>query len=77
MSDHNGLLSTLVGGIDMDRWLENWIDEWEEGYDELEATKNEVENRAKRPSMLHRILSAVGVAGTSSLDEGGEALQSV
>ena len=37
----------------MDRWLENWIDEWEEGYDELEATKIEVENRAKRPSMLH------------------------
>ena len=26
----------------MDRWLENWIDEWEEGYDELEAIKNEV-----------------------------------
>ena len=61
----------------MDRWLENWIDEWEEGYDELEAIKNEVAKRAKRSGMLHRILSAVGIAGTSSLDEGGEALQSV
>ncbi len=61
----------------MDRWLENWIDEWEEGYDELEAIKNEVTKRAKRPGMLHRILSAVGIGGTSSLDEGGEALQSV
>ena len=61
----------------MDRWLENWIDEWEEGYDELEAIKNETEQRAKRPGMFHRILSAVGIAGTSSLDEGGEALQSV
>ena len=61
----------------MDTWLKNWIDEWEEEYDKLEAAKIEKQERATRPSMFHRILSAVGITGASSLDESGEALQSV
>ena len=53
MSDHNGLLSTLVGGIHMDEWLKNWIDEWEVGYDELEATKKDkLENRSRTNLLL-------------------------
>ena len=29
----------------MDAWLKNWIDEWDEGYERLEAAKQESQEK--------------------------------
>jgi len=57
MTGYNGLLFTLNGGLDMDAWLKNWIDEWEEGYDKLEAAKNEKQEKRPRANLFRRFFT--------------------
>ena len=58
MTNYNGLLSTLNGGLYMDRWLENWIDELVDEYERLETEK--LEKMAKlemksKPTLFQRL----------------------
>ena len=39
MIGDNGLLSTLLGGLQMDAWLKNWIDEWDAQYEQMLTKK--------------------------------------
>ena len=57
MTAYNGLLSTLNGGIHMDAWLNNWIDEWDEGYEQLEAAKNEKLEKRPRTNLFRRFFT--------------------
>ena len=41
----------------MDAWLKNWIDEWEEGYDKLEAAKNEKQEKRPRANLFRRFFT--------------------
>ena len=57
MAVHTSLLSTLNGEINMDAWLKNWIDEWDEGYEQLEAAKNEKLEKRPRTNLFRRFFT--------------------
>ncbi|HJM67563.1 MAG TPA: hypothetical protein QF716_01640 [Candidatus Thalassarchaeaceae archaeon] len=59
MTVYTSLLSTLVGGLHMDAWLENWIDELEAEYEGLKA----VERKHLAEKSTHRsILGLLALA---------------
>ena len=41
----------------MDAWLKNWIDEWDEGYERLEAAKNEKLEKRHRVNLFRRFFT--------------------
>tara|TARA_B100001029_G_C14981359_1_gene406209 strand:+ start:502 stop:696 length:195 start_codon:yes stop_codon:yes gene_type:complete len=57
MIGDNGLLSTLLGGLQMDAWLKNWIDEWDAQYEQMQTDRKESSDKKTKPNMWLRFFS--------------------